>query len=206
MPSLDRVLWIGGGSGAGKTTVATALADEYGLRLYRTDDSMTRHAARSSPHDHPMLTEFMAMDMDERWVNRSVETMLETFHWFRGEAFEFIVEDLANMGDVPIIVEGLRLLPPLVAPLLPSTDRAVWLLPTPRFRRDAFANRSQPAMMADRTGDPQRAMANLLRRDDLFTQRLRRQIDGLGLTGIDVDHRCSQTELTRRIAAYFGLA
>ena len=63
------------------------------------------------------------MDMDERWVNRSPETMLETFHWFRGEGFDLLVEELrARSERQPIIAEGLRLLPPLVQPLLTSPN------------------------------------------------------------------------------------
>src|SRR5260221_118942 len=47
--------------------------------------------------------------MDERWVNRSPETMLETFHWFRGEGFGLIVEDLLRCRAEPcVIVEGFR--------------------------------------------------------------------------------------------------
>lgn len=202
---LGHVHWIGGGSGGGKSTIARRLADQYGLRLYHTDRSMRDHAARSNPHDHPMLAEFMAMDMDERWVDRPVETMLETFHWFRGEAFEFIVDDLLSMGDTPVIVEGIRLLPAVVAPLLASPNRAVWLLPTPRFRRDAFTSRGGLWTIAGRTRDPYRALENLFERDDLFTGRLRREVDSLGLTGIDVDHPLAEADLARRVAVHFGL-
>ena len=84
---LQHVYWIGGGSCAGKSTVARRLAAEHGLQLYATDDAMADHAKRSTPVDCPFLHEFMAMDMDERWVNRSSKDMLETFHWFRGEGF-----------------------------------------------------------------------------------------------------------------------
>ncbi|HEX6445284.1 MAG TPA: AAA family ATPase, partial [Streptosporangiales bacterium] len=85
---LGHVHWLGGGSGAGKSTIARRLADRYGLRLYATDDVMSAHAARSDPAECPRLAAFAAMDMDERWLNRSPDTMLETFHWFRGEAFQ----------------------------------------------------------------------------------------------------------------------
>jgi hypothetical protein len=55
------------------------------------------------------------MSMDERWVNRSPETMLETFHWFRGEGFGPIVEDLLALPAEPgVVAEGFRLLPHLV--------------------------------------------------------------------------------------------
>ena len=39
------------------------------------------------------------MDMDERWVSRSPETMLETFGWFRGEGFGLIVEDTDRLRE-----------------------------------------------------------------------------------------------------------
>ena len=98
---LRHVYWIGGGSGAGKSTIARRMAARHGLRLYATDDVMSDHAGRSSPGDSPFLSEFAAMDMDERWVNRSPEAMLETFHWFRGEGFGLIVEDLLRLPRGP---------------------------------------------------------------------------------------------------------
>ena len=76
---LRHVYWLGGGSGAGKSTVARRLAHEHGLRLYDTDEAMADHAARSTPEDSPALQEFMAMDMAERWSDRSPEVMLEGF-------------------------------------------------------------------------------------------------------------------------------
>ena len=66
---LEHVYWIGG-SGAGKSTIARRLAARHGLRLYVTDDVMPDHAGRSAPADTPHLNQFMAMDMDERWVRR----------------------------------------------------------------------------------------------------------------------------------------
>src|ERR671921_1565654 len=109
---LQHVYWIGGGSGAGKSTIARRIAAQHGLRVYATDDAMADHARRSTNDGAPLLHQFMAMDMDERWVNRSPKAMLETFHWFRGECFDMIVEDVLRLPREPrVIVEGLRLLP-----------------------------------------------------------------------------------------------
>jgi hypothetical protein len=90
---LGHVCWIGGGSGAGKSTLARRMANRHGLRLYATDDVMPDHARRCAPGDCPLLATFAAMDMDQRWLNRSPRTTLETFHWFHGEGFHLIIED-----------------------------------------------------------------------------------------------------------------
>jgi hypothetical protein len=123
---LRHVYWLGGGSGAGKSTIARRLAAQHGLRLYATDAAMAAHDGRTTRHDTPFLSEFKAMSMDERWVNRSPETMLETFHWYRGEGFALIIEDLLRLPDEPrAIAEGFRLLPRLVKPLLTTPHHAV---------------------------------------------------------------------------------
>jgi hypothetical protein len=201
------VYWIGGGSGAGKTSVARRLADAHRLRLYSTDEVMSDHARRCPPDEGPELHRFLAMDMDERWVRRSPEEMLETFHWFRGEGFSLIVEDLLGIvGEGPVVVEGFRLLPSLVEPLLGRRGRAVWLLPSPGFRRAAFARRGSQWRIAGRTSDPERALDNLLARDRMFTDRLRREVERLGLTAIAVDGGIDEHELASRVAAEFELA
>jgi hypothetical protein len=153
-----------------------------------------------------LLTEFMAMDMDERWVNRSPETMLETFHWFRGEGFELIVEDLLRRPAEPgVIAEGFRLLPRLVRPLLAEPGHAVWLLPTPGFRRAAFASRGSLWEIAGKTSDPERALSNLLERDRMFTERLRVETGRLGLRAIDVDSAMTEDGLVELVRGAFGL-
>ena len=74
------MFWIGGGTGAGKSTVARRLAARHRLRRYDTDAMMADHARRTTPADSPLLHEFIAMDMDQRWLTRSPQTMLDTFH------------------------------------------------------------------------------------------------------------------------------
>jgi 2-phosphoglycerate kinase len=203
---LRHVYWIGGGSGAGKSVIARRVAASYGLSLYATDDLMRNHASRRTPSDCPFLSEFVAMDMDERWVNRSPEVMLETFHWFRGEGFGLIVEDLLRVPTEPgVIVEGFRLLPRLVKPLLAVPGHAVWLLPTPGFRRAAFESRGSLWEIAGKTGDPGRALRKLLERDRMFTERLKEETERLDLPAIEVDTTMTEGDLDERVTATFGL-
>jgi 2-phosphoglycerate kinase len=194
---LDHVRWVGGGSGAGKSTTARAVAARHGLHLLATDDAMADHARRCPPQDCPRLQAFIAMTLDQRWVERSPQTMLETFPWFAGEGFSLVVEDLLRLPASPgVVVEGFRLLPRLVAPLLADPSRAVWLLPTPAFRRAAFDSRGSTWQIARRTSDPPAALANLLERDRLFTERLAAEVAALGLRALEVDTGTTQDALT----------
>jgi hypothetical protein len=203
---LRHVYWIGGGSGAGKSTIARRIADQHGLHRYATDDAMAGHDARSAPQDAPLLREFKAMDMDERWASRSPAAMLETFHWFQGELFGLIVDDLLRFPGQPgVVAEGFRLLPRLVAPLLAEPHHAVWLLPTPGFRRAAFASRGSLWKIAGKTTDPERALHNLLERDQMFTDVLREEAKLLGLPAIEADVTATEDDLTRRVTKLLGL-
>jgi hypothetical protein len=203
---LRCVYWVGGGSGAGKSTIARRLAARHGLRLYSTDDAMADHAGRCPPEDCPFLAEFKRMSMDERWADRSAQTMLETYHWFRGEGFGLIVEDLLRLPpDEGVIVEGFRLLPGLVAPLLHDPSQGVWLLPTPEFRRTAFESRGSLWSIAEKTSHPERALSNLLERDRLFTGRLRDMAEAAGVPVILMDGSLTEDVLESRVATQLGL-
>lgn len=203
---LQHVYWIGGGSGAGKSAIARRLAARYSMQLYSTDDAMLDHVRRCDPEDSPCLTAFQQMDMDERWVNRSPEAMLETFHWFRGEGFGLILEDLLKLpARERIIVEGFRLLPKLVKPLLRQPNQGIWLIPTPQFRLSAFEIRGSLWTIAGNTGDPRRALDNLLRRDHMFTERLRCDAAEAGVPLVEVDGTLSEDMLDAHVATQFML-
>ena len=206
---LRDVFWIGGGSGAGKSTVAKRLAASHGLSVYDCDAAMRDHTSRLSSSDAPLLTRFMEMDLDERWVDRSPEVMLETFHWFQGEGFDLIVEDLVRLTDHgPVIAEGFRLLPRLVQPLVEPPRRSVWLLPTPAFRVAAFERRRPaglPWPFIDRTSDPGTALQNLLERDRRFTEWLSTELRVTGLPMIEVDTEITEDELVAMVASTFAI-
>ena len=197
---LQHIYWIGGGSGAGKSTIARRIAAQYGLHVYSTDEVMADHARRSTPEDAPLLHRFMAMDMDERWINRSPKTLLDTFHWFQGEGFNMIVEDLLSLPREPaVIAEGFRLLPRLVQPLLSARTNAVWLLPTPAFRQSVIESRGGPEWgFLAKTSDPERALRNLLERDRMFTEVLREETARLEVPALEVAGM-TEDDLVKRV-------
>src|SRR5256885_17130908 len=108
--------------------------------------------------------------------------MVEPSGGFRGEGFGLIGKDLPGLPAGPgVIAGGFRLLPRLVRPLLAGPGHAVWLCPTQGFRRAAFASRGSLLQIAGKTSHPDKALANLLERDRMFTGRLREVATGLGL-------------------------
>jgi 2-phosphoglycerate kinase len=202
---LRHVRFIGGSTGSGKSTVARRLAAEHGLRLHQAERFST-YVARTTPADAPLLHAFVAMDMDERWLNRPPEVMRDTFHGFQGEEFHLVIEDLlAIPRNRPILAEGFTLLPRLVAPLLSHPRQAVWLVASPEFRREAFDSRGSTWDIPQKTSDPERTLENLLVRDRLFGDDVRRDGNALGLPVLDVDLGMSLEELMKLVSEALGL-
>jgi hypothetical protein len=182
------------------------LAERGGLSVYSTDAAISAHGSKLVPADAPLLDRFRRMSMDKRWVVREPVEMYRTFPWFHGEGFDLLVEDLRRLPpDQIVLVEGFRLLPDLVRPLLSEVDAAAWLLPTPSFRHTAFATRQGPDAFWLRTSDPERALENLLARDEIFTSEIAAAAarDGLRTLGID---RAREVDLiAATLADQFGL-
>lgn len=85
---------------------------------------------------------------------------------------------------------------------------AGWLLPTPAFRRAVLARRlaergSTWAVVA-RTSDPGTALAHLLARDALFTDRLRADCARLGLPALEVGAGVTEEDAAARVEAMLG--
>ena len=65
-PYFPNVYWIGGGSGAGKSTISQRIADLHDCKIYSTDKAMGSHSSRCTPEKCPNLETFKEMTMDEQ--------------------------------------------------------------------------------------------------------------------------------------------
>jgi ATPase family associated with various cellular activities (AAA) len=130
---MPGVFWLGGGSGAGKTTVALAVARRLDLRLYPVDGYTYAHARRAESGGYPLMQAVNEMTPAQRQEGTAAE-LAERFTAASAERLIMILDDLRALGDGPtVLVEGPQLFPHLVAPLPGSPRHGLWLLPS-RFR------------------------------------------------------------------------
>ena len=116
---LSHVLWIGGGPGSGKSSVAQALAERFELQRYSVDEHDAAH--------EPRMPTFLADDTIDGFLTAS------------RHRFRLVLEDLAALpSSAAAVVEGVQLFPTSVAAVLRDPGQAVFLLPV---ERDAVSQR-----------------------------------------------------------------
>ena len=107
---LSHVLWIGGGPGSGKSSVARALAERFDLQRYSLDEHRAAH--------EPRMPTFLADETLDGLMKRS------------RHRFRLVLEDLAALPASPeAVVEGIELFPTSVAAVLRDPGRALFLMP-----------------------------------------------------------------------------
>jgi hypothetical protein len=154
---LSDVLWIGGATGAGKTTIARALACRHALQLYNVDHRTYEHVNRAGADPRP------------RWDLPPGE-LADRFVAYSYERFPLILDDLRALPPSPgAIAEGPFLLPSL----LRRGAAAVFLAPSPERIR---------ATAAERTTGPVVVERNLL-----LARRIRDEAEAAGFPVLDVD-------------------
>jgi hypothetical protein len=146
-------IWIGGGTGAGKSTTARALATRHGLRRFAIDSFWYAYDARwAQPRKSP----------DEQWLETPPELQAAEFEQTSRRMMRCVLDDLATLPDAPTVVEGPQVLPDLV----PPGDQAVFLDPTPEWQRSVLVPRPMPS------SDPARALEARLVKDRLYADRV----------------------------------
>lgn len=190
---LAHVLWIGGPQGSGKSSVARALAERYGLQLYVVDHRVWVHEARMP------TTEFGSLSMDERWLDATPDRMLGWFVSHSRHRFRLVLEDLRELPDEPAaIVEGPHLFPTTVSAVLRSPDQALFLLPDAGEMRTRLLAREPIAG----TSDGRRARENATERDLLIARTIEREARDLRFAILPVD--APLDEMIERATAHFA--
>ncbi len=202
---LSHVLWVGGATDSGKTSVANALVERHGWQAYHYDLfdrlELPGHWARIDPDRHPWM-HGMDLDPEAQWVNTTPEQLVESWLGSTRERFEMTIEDLLEMpGDLPIVADGYGFLPALVAPLLSAPGQAIWLVSTEEFKRASYARRNKGNWQVS---DPERARYNHIERDLRIAQIIRDQAQQLELPYLDIDGSLGLDHVIERVARAFS--
>ena len=202
--SLERILWIGGGTDAGKTTTATVLSEKLDFLVYHYDRS-SGAAEQLGRNKAPRTFEWKAMSEDERWSLRHPEEI--ALHTFEAQEETFPVklqEILAMTRESWVIAEGFAFTPKLIAPLLSSVNQAIWMVPTEAFKRNSFKRRGKDKDR-EREGslDPVLATQNQFDRDMIMAAQMREAVETRGLKLLEVDGSRSSMEIATIVEAHF---
>lgn len=180
----SHALWIGGPQGSGKSSVARALAERFGLQLYVVDHRVWVHEARMPS------TEFASLTMDERWVLPEPEQMLRWFVIHSRHRFRLVLEDLRALpGEPGCVVEGPALLPTIVSAALRAPDQALFLMPD----LDEMQERLRARGPIEGTSDGALARENAVARDVLIARTIAREARELRLPVLAVDRPLDET-------------
>lgn len=183
---LSHVLWIGGATDCGKSTIAARLAEKYDAQVYHYDHHDLRHheilAETSDKYLH-----LLHAPLDERWVHPTPQFLLERSMASFYNRFPLVLQDFEAMSEVELIVaEGFGFTPELIVPHLPDIDHAIWLVPTRSFKIASMKRRNKPSQR-HKTSDPQKHYENLLNRDLLIAEYYRKEVPKIGGRLVEVD-------------------
>ena len=137
----DVVYWIGGGTCAGKSTVADILSTKHGLTPYHADDHWDDHVERADPTAHPFLHRLGSTGPGD-WFRRPHDEGIADELAGLQEEIGPALEDLQRLGtNSELVAAGTLFLPDRLKLLGIPKDKAIWLIPTSDFRRSEYWQR-----------------------------------------------------------------
>jgi len=193
------MMWIGGGQGAGKTTLSWHLSRANDLPLHRIDLWTYDHEARMPAGD----------SLDEQ-LARGPEAAADAFESHSRLRLKLVLDDVAarDLGKVPALVEGPQLMPGFATQ---APGWCVWLLPDPARTRATREERlANEETLAGRPVAGRSRAALVLRRDAILTSRVRERAALTGKPVIEVppspDWRAIAAAVESALAPALGTA
>jgi hypothetical protein len=196
--SLSHVLWIGGATDAGKTTIAQKLAERHNLQVYHYD----RHDVT---HHYILIEKNIRSNtnktMEETWIDPTPIKLLEGCIQGFIDRFPLMIDDLLTMPkNSMILAEGFGVLPELIMPILSDARKVVYLFPTATFKYESMERRNKLAGLGDKAEFGRR---NLFIRDMLLSDYIHKQSESYAAKNYLIDGSKSILEMTSLIEEYF---
>jgi len=198
------VYYIGGSPCSGKSTVAQALAQRYGLAYYKADDDLDAFIDRGAAKGWPVCRRIRSMTAEETWMRSPWVQCREELGFYR-EIAALTAEKLQGLHAERVVAEGAAFLPELIQlqGILPT--RYIAITPTRAFQWSRYSQRPWVPHVLRDCSDPQAAFSNWMERDALFAEEVRRQCGIMGYTALVTDGSVSEEARLREVARHFGM-
>lgn len=207
----QRVYWVVGGAGSGKTTICRALAHTYGLTLYDMDAHIygTYHG-RFTATRHPVNSQWAAAPNGLAWLLALSETEFTAFNQAAvPEYLDLLAEDLAAMpSDTPVLIDGGIVHTAVAAQAFPARQMVCLVRPalsSAEIWSETEARQGMQAMI-DQLPDGAAAWQKFLAFDALITQTLVQECQAANIAICLRDELDSVAALALRVANALGLA
>jgi adenylate kinase family enzyme len=208
--ALAHVLWVAGSPCSGKSTVSHTITRIYVFLDYHLDALAANHFARRVAAGDVEAQAFLNMSIDQRWVQRSVATLVQETVESWSRDFQLVIEDLLALPKENIIVAEGNFFPACVAPYLTSNHQAIWLTPTDTFCEQArrrkkaeLVRRQKRHGVFNEGSDPEKRLWNLIERDCQLARYVKQQTEELQLPLVEVDGSRSPDEMTELVERHF---
>lgn len=198
---LGHVLWIGGGSNGGKSTISKRLADEFGLKYYDGDKHVLKHMELATKDRSAVLWEAQRhIEKGDFWEWVSSKTAQELMRFFLDggrEDMELAVQDLLSLPtDKNIVMDVFGTHPKLLTKVAESGS-IIFLISTDSFQREIIEN--------DASVNGTEPDENYIEAQRLFSERVRKEAKRLDIPVIVSGGELSLDETYAAVCQYFDL-
>lgn len=200
------VYFIGGSPCSGKSTIAAALAEQYGLHYFKVDDHLDRYMKLGAEDGKASCLRVAAMLPEQIWM-REPQVQCEEELAIYEEIFEYVLADLEKIDCLNgIITEGAAFLPCLAKRLGLPPERYIAITPTKEFQVFHYSQREWVPYVLAECSDQAKAFANWMDRDALFAKAVQQQCAALGYASLINGGEESVEKLMDKVTIHFGLA
>lgn len=200
-----NIYYIGGSPCSGKSTVAEAIADRYGLHYFKVDDHLERYMQMGAADGKAFCAKARTMTPEEIWM-RDPQVQCDEELQIYEEIFPCILADLRAIDSCSgIITEGAAYLPMLAKAHGLPPNRYISITPTEEFQISHYRQREWVPYVLEGCSDKTAAFDNWMRRDVLFAKAVRQQCEVLGYASVITDGKKTAEEMLGAVCAHFGL-
>lgn len=181
-----KLYLIGGGPGAGKSTVSQKIADEFGLVRWKADDFVGEHQLEAAERKYPINNYVDSLDENEQSLELIKLTSKQELTR-QEELFLIMLKELSRARPDKLLIEGNFLLPELVKKHIKDDYEAIWLVPTRGFQEKLYPKRPWAPKLLKQDTNPELTLEAWIQRDHEYNEEVKRQAEVHGFPYLIVD-------------------